>query len=269
MGHKVNPKIFRANTTFHFSSRWFATPALYAAVLQKDVCVRKYLRERFRDAAVALIEIECATDEMTIIIHTAKPGMIIGRGGVVIEEVKAAIKRKFFGSVKMKITINIQEVPHADSVSELILQNIRDQLEKRIPFRRAIKRAMEQVINADSVKGCKIQVSGRLNGAEIARQETIGNGRLPLHTLRANIDYARGVARTIYGIIGIKVWIYKGDVFGDEESTEEVKKPVAAEFRPASRRRKRLETGGQQMILRKKSDIEKEIHEQPSQAQAS
>lgn len=257
MGHKINPRIYRANTTYQFASRWFTPPQLFASALRIDVQIRKMIRAKFRDAAIARIEIERSTEELTVIIFTAKPGMIIGRGGNVIEELRASIKRQLFGSEKMKITVNIQEVQHADMEAELIVQNIRDQLEKRIPFRRAIKRALEQVMRSEGAQGCKIQVAGRLNGAEIARRETVTQGRLPLHTLRANIDYSRGIAQTIYGVIGIKVWLYKGDVFG-EVGEETVHVPAPHKQAAPRRRRRHLETGGQTMILRKRSDIEKE-----------
>jgi small subunit ribosomal protein S3 len=170
-----------------------------------------------------------------------------------IEEAKKEVKKKFFGSQKMKVNMTIQEVANPEMNAELILQSIRDQLEQRVPFRRAMKRSMELVMRAGA-KGCRLQVSGRLNGAEIARRETMSQGRLPLHTLRANIDYTRGIAQTLYGVIGIKVWIYKGDVFEGEEVKEEVvekKRPA----RPASNRRK-LQTGGNKQILRKKADVD-------------
>lgn len=255
MGKKINPISFRTNTTFKQRSRWFATGEDYAANVKQDVELRKYFRKKFRDGSVASIEIERSAGEVLIVIYTAKPGVIIGRGGAQIEETREEVKRKFFGSVKMKVTINIQEVKDPDLNAELVYQNIRDQIENRVPFRRAIKRGLENVVRAQA-KGCKIQISGRLNGADIARTETVSAGRLPLHTLRANIDYSRGVAHTTYGVIGIKVWIYKGDVFGDEVEEETKKKK-----RPAKKRRPRKKkydsAGGKKgPILRKKSDIE-------------
>lgn len=256
MGSKVNPRSFRQATMFKTPSRWFASKDNFAQNLQVDVQVRKMIRQQFKDGGVARVEIERALEEITIIIFTSKPGMVIGRGGSLITELKNKIKHNFFGSTKMKVNVNIQEVEEADMNAELVCQAIRDQLEQRVPFRRAIKRAMESVMRAQA-KGCKIRVSGRLNGAEIARTETITQGRLPLHTLRANIDYSRSIAQTVYGVIGIKVWIYKGDVFGDEEETVPKKEKSKRHSQP-HRKRKKLKTGGKKLILRKKSEVDKE-----------
>lgn len=259
MGQKVNPRAFRNTTTYRTPSRWFASPQDFAKTLQIDVKIRKLITKKFRDAGVARIEIERSMGEITIIVYTSKPGVVIGKGGSLIDELKKELKKQFFGSVKMKVTVNIQEVADADMNAEIIYQNIRDQIEQRVPFRRAIKRAMEQVMRAGA-KGCRIQVAGRLNGVEIARRETLSQGRLPLHTLRANIDYTRGVANTIYGVIGIKVWIYKGDVFGEMEDLkpEQKKRKRKPRRQGPQKPRKRIETGGKKSILRKKSDVDKE-----------
>ncbi len=253
MGHKVNPRSFRQTTTYSTPSRWFASKQDFAALLQQDVEMRKMIQKKFREAGVARIEIERAAGEVTIIIRSSKPGVIIGRGGSLIEELKKEVKRRFFGSEKIRVTINIQEVREPDINAELIYQSIRDQIEARVPFRRAMKRALENVVRANA-KGCRITVSGRLNGADIARTETVTSGRLPLHTLRANIDYSRGIAHTVYGVIGVKVWVYNGDVFGDETEEQEEKKPR----RRPRRQRKQMETGGQKVVLRKKADVDRE-----------
>ncbi len=256
MGQKVNPRSFRTTTTYRIPSRWFATHQDYARNLQIDTELRRIIKKKFKDGGVARVEIERATGEITIIVYTSKPGVVIGRGGSLIDELKAQIKKQFYGSVKMKVNVNIQEVADPDLNAEIIYQSIRDQIEQRVPFRRAIKRSMEQVMRAGA-KGCRIQVAGRLNGVEIARTETISEGRLPLHTLRANIDYSRGVAHTIYGVIGIKVWIYTGDVFG--EMPEAVEKKKKQKKKPKRRpRKKRLQTDGKKTILRKKSEVDKE-----------
>lgn len=221
MGKKINPKVFRQVTTFTSPSRWFATRNQYAALLKEDVLIRRFLKKKFRDAGVSRVDIERSTPEQTtIIIHTSKPGVVIGRGGALIEETKKELKKTLFGSKKMQIQMSIQEVRDADISAELIYQGIRDQLEARVPFRRAMKRSIEQVMRAGAL-GARIQVSGRLNGADIARTEKVNRGRLPLHTLRAKIDYSRGVAQTMYGIIGVKVWVYTGDSFGDDVAEEE------------------------------------------------
>ncbi|EKD75900.1 MAG: 30S ribosomal protein S3 [uncultured bacterium] len=215
MGKKVNPKIIRLNTTTTHLSKWFAPKRNFAKILEQDVKVRKYIRTKLRDGGVSRVEIRRANDQMTIHIRTAKPGVIIGRSGSGVEELKRQIKRRFFGSEKMHIHLEIEEVRNPDVDAELIMQGIVFQLEKRIPFRRAMKRSIEQVMQGGA-KGVKIIVSGRLNGAEIARVETLNQGSVPTHTLRADIDYSRGVAKTIYGTIGVKVWIYRGQVFAHE-----------------------------------------------------
>lgn len=252
MGSKVNPRAFRTTTTFQMPSRWFASKQEFAQTLQQDIGLRKLIKKKFRDGGVSRIEIERSLNDITIIIYTSKPGVVIGRGGVLIEEVKKTIKKQFFGSKKVKLNVNIQEVGDPEINAELIYQAIRDQIEQRIPFRRAMKRAIEQVMRAGA-KGCRIRLSGRLNGAEIARTETMSQGRLPLHTLRANIDYSRGIAQTMYGVIGIKVWVYKGDVFGEEDLKEA---PVKRKQHRPRTNRKQIATGGQKFILRKKSDVE-------------
>lgn len=256
MGSKVNPRVFRRTTTYQIPSRWFASKQDFPRHLQADVEIRKMIRRRFKDGGVARIEIERSLGSLNITIHTSKPGVVIGRGGALIEETKKEVKRQFFGSQKMKVNMTIQEVANPEMNAELIFQSIRDQIEQRVPFRRALKRSMELVMRAGA-KGCRLQISGRLNGAEIARRETMSQGRLPLHTLRAHIDYTRGIAQTLYGVIGIKVWIYKGDVFDGEEVKEEVvekKRPA----RPAPNRRRVQTATGNKQILRKKVDVDAE-----------
>lgn len=256
MGQKVNPRGFRQATTYVQPSRWFASKQDYAHYLQQDVEIRKAIRKKFRDGGVARVEIERSVGELTVGIHTSKPGVVIGRGGALIDELKKELKKQFFGSEKMKITVNIHEVQNPDLNAEIIYQSIRDQLEARVPFRRAMKRAMQTIMRSGA-KGARLQVSGRLNGADIARTETISEGRLPLHTLRANIDYTRGVAQTIYGVLGIKVWVYKGDIFTEEDRVEQEK---ALEKKPArgrgGRRKKKYDTGGKKRMLRKKKDVD-------------
>lgn len=218
MGKKINPKIFRINTTATHLSKWFVTKQLFPQYLQQDVMMRKLLRKELREAGVARIEIRRSTDQLTFVIYTSKPGVIIGRNGSGIEKLKKMIKAQFFGSAKIKINLEIEEVRRPELDAELVRQSIVNQLEKRVPFRRAMKRAMESVLQAGA-KGVKVICSGRLNGVEIARTETLSEGSIPSHTLRADIDYARGAAHTIYGSIGVKVWIYRGQIFKQEAPT--------------------------------------------------
>jgi small subunit ribosomal protein S3 len=217
MGQKVNPKIFRIMVTRGWDSKWFSQKN-FRLFLKQDVLIRKFLKAKLKDAGVAKIEIERTAENVNIIIHSTRPGVIIGRSGVGIEELKEAIKKQVFNKAELKIpgklnlNINILEVDRPNLNSQIVLDNIIADLEKRIPFRRIMKQAISRVMRAGA-KGVKVIVSGRLNGAEIARREMLTEGRLPLHTLRADIDYSRSAAQTIYGKIGVKVWIYKGEVF--------------------------------------------------------
>lgn len=218
MGQKVHPKIFRLGELYSWDSKWFSRRD-YNKFLQQDITIRKFIKKELKEAAVALVEIERSATVTTIIIYSAKPGVIIGRGGQGIEELKKKIKTKFLDP-KSSLNINIKEVTNPNLSSELILQSMAADIEKRMPFRRVMKQVIGRVSKTQA-KGVKVIVSGRLNGAEIARRETLTWGSLPLHTLRADIDYARGVAQTTYGTIGIKVWIYKGEVFKKEKDNIE------------------------------------------------
>lgn len=210
MGKKINPRVFRLGLSERWRSRWFAGKD-YAKFLQQDILIRKFLQVELREAGVDRVEIERNRGEITINIIAAKPGVIIGRGGSGIEELKAKIVRKFLGRT-MKLQVNVTEVTSANLSANVIVQNIKEDLEKRMPFRRTMKQNIDKVMKAGA-KGVRIKVAGRLNGAEIARSEKLSEGSIPLQTLRANIDYSRGIAQTIYGVIGIKVWIYKGEYF--------------------------------------------------------
>jgi small subunit ribosomal protein S3 len=212
MGQKVNPVLFRMGMSQTWKSRWFSDKK-YIQYLQQDVLVRRYLKKKLKDAGVARIEIKRSADDITIVIYSSRPGIIIGRGGTGIEDLKKDLVKKFIKN-KKALKISIEEVKAPMLSAGIVLQGIIDQVEKRMPYRRVMKKTIERVMEAGA-KGVRIKLSGRLNGVEIARRETLGQGRLPLHTLRANIDYSRGAAATTYGAIGVKVWIYK-----DKESEE-------------------------------------------------
>lgn len=217
MGQKVNPVILRIPYIKNWNSKWFAKKADYARLVQQDVGIRRHIKKKLRTALISKVEIERSRETVTIIVHAAKPGMLIGRGGAGIEELKKVLQRKFIKNNKIVLRINIVEVKNPYSNAAVVMQNMIFDIEKRVPYRTVMKQALSRA-NRDGVLGIKVQVSGRLNGAEIARTETIFDGKIPLHTLRANIDYARGVARTTYGAIGVKVWVYKGDIFKTDES---------------------------------------------------
>lgn len=211
MGHKVNPKIFRIGTVYGWDSKWFDRKD-YQGLLRQDVEVREFLRGALREAAIDKIEIDRGSNQMTITIHSGKPGFVIGRGGTGIEDLKKKLSDKFFKGKKTKVQLNIIEVTHPTLSSAITVQNMIADLEKRMPFRRILKQTIDRAQKAGAL-GVKVMVSGRLNGAEIARREMLSWGSVPLQNLRADIDYAADFARTIFGAIGVKVWIYRGEVF--------------------------------------------------------
>lgn len=212
MGQKVHPKIFRTGQSqiYTWNSKWFAKKD-YALRLKQDILLRNFVKKALTEAAVAKIEIERTANAVTVVIHSAKPGLIIGHAGTGIEDLKKKIKEKFLDK-KTVLNLNVQEVQNPSLSAEIVLQTMAADIEKRIPFRRVMKQTISRV-ERGGAKGVRVVVSGRLDGAEIARDETLSLGKIPLHTLRADIDYASGAAFTIYGAIGIKVWIYRGEVF--------------------------------------------------------
>lgn len=212
MGQKINPINFRLGIIFPWHSKWFAHKNVYAKKLRQDIEIKKFLKTTLKHASVAKVEVERTHNVITLIIHSAKPGVVIGRQGAGAEELKKKIKAKFFASSKVTIHISIVEVDKPSATAELVVQGLAEEIQKRIPYRRAMKQALERV-QKSGVQGVKILIGGRLNGAEIANRESVFWGKIPLHTIRANIDFSRGTARTAMGAIGIKVWIYKGDVF--------------------------------------------------------
>ncbi len=210
MGQKINATSFRLKITDTWKSKWLSKTN-FASNLKQDVQIRTYLSEQLKKAGLVRIDIERFNKTVSVNIKTTKPGMIIGKGGGGIEDLKKKLL-KFLKVQKMDIKVNIEEVKEVNLQALVVAQNISDQIEKRIAFRRAMKGAIEQVMEAGAL-GVKIECAGRLGGAEIARTERLFKGKLPLHTLRANIDFARVTSFTTYGTIGIKVWINKGEVF--------------------------------------------------------
>jgi len=218
MGHKVNPKIIRLGITRTWPSKWFGTGQLLVKNIEQDIKTRRFILKELREAGVDRAEIERSSHKININIFTAKPGLIIGRGGTGVEDLKRKLHSKFLKNFKLvEINLNINEVDRPNLSAQIIVQSMIMDIEKRMPFRRVMKQAINRVERAGAL-GVKVVVSGRLNGAEIARTEMLVSGKVPLHTLRADIDYARGTAQTTYGTIGVKVWIYKGDVFKGEET---------------------------------------------------
>ena len=208
MGQKVNPHGARVGVIFDWSTRWFAEKKDFANHLVEDYKLREMLKNKFYSTGISRIDIERNDARMTVNIFTGKPGMIIGRGGKGIEELKAEVE-KFLGH---PCNINVMEIKSPDTDAQLVAENIAQQLEKRIAFRRAMKQSMQRSMRAGA-KGMKCSVSGRLNGADIARTEHYHEGSIPLQTLRADIDYGFAEAKTTYGRLGVKVWVYKGERF--------------------------------------------------------
>ena len=212
MGQKVNPHGARVGVIYDWSTRWYAGKKDFASNLVEDYKLRKMLKEKYYSTGISHIDIERSANRLTINIFTAKPGMIIGRGGAGIE----ALKKELEAFLGRPANINIMEIKVPDTNAQLVAENIAQQLEKRIAFRRAMKqsiqRAMRPMKGGEAAKGIKVSVSGRLNGADIARTEHYHEGSIPLQTLRANIDYGFAEAKTTYGRLGVKVWIYKGQV---------------------------------------------------------
>ncbi|MDP2631931.1 MAG: 30S ribosomal protein S3 [Candidatus Uhrbacteria bacterium] len=220
MGRKIHPKVFRLSTIYSWDSKWFAPRKNFVSYLEEDVKLRDFLKKQLKEASVDAVYIDRTADTINVTIASAKPGFIIGRAGAGAEELKKKIKDKFFRGRRTNININIQEVSKPALSSRIVGQQIAQEIEKRLPFRRSMKMAIEKVMKGGA-KGVKITIAGRLNGAEIARSETVSEGSIPLHNLRADVDFARIPARTIYGTIGIKVWIYKGEIFEEEDEKKE------------------------------------------------
>jgi len=215
LGQKVNPIGLRLNITRTWDSIWYADKD-YAANLYQDQQIRKYLKKKLYHAGIARIVIERTGEKVRVKLHTARPGIVIGKKGAEIENLKRDLERKF----GRECMIDIQEVRRPEADAQLVAESIATQLERRIAFRRAMKKAISSALRF-GVKGIKISCAGRLGGAEMSRTEWFKEGRVPLHTLRADIDYGTAEASTTYGIIGVKVWIFKGEVLADSEISQD------------------------------------------------
>jgi small subunit ribosomal protein S3 len=218
MGQKVNPIGIRLGITRDWSSRWYADSKSFPENLHTDWVVREFLRKKLADASVSRIHIERAAKKANITIHTARPGMVIGKKGEDIEKLRIEAA----GIMKMPVNdvrLNIAEIRKPELDAQLVAEGIAQQIEKRVMFRRAMKRAVTNTMRSGAL-GVKVRVAGRLNGAEISRAEWTREGRIPLHTFRADIDYGLAEASTTYGVIGVKVWVFKGEVFARDEAPE-------------------------------------------------
>jgi len=228
MGQKIHPTGFRLAVSRNWSSRWYASDRDFAGMLAEDIKVREYLKKKLKNASVSRVLIERPAKNARITIYSARPGVVIGKKGEDIEN----LKRELGKQLGVPVAVNIEEVRKPEIDAQLIADSITQQLEKRIMFRRAMKRAMQNAMRLGA-QGIKIMSSGRLNGIEIARCEWYREGRVPLHTLRADIDYGTSEAKTTYGVIGVKVWVYKGDTLGRNDL------PAVETPRPEEERRPR------------------------------
>ena len=216
MGQKVHPTGMRLGIVKDHTSIWYADGPAYADKLHTDLVVREYIQKRLAQASVSRIEIERPAQTARITIHTARPGIVIGKKGEDVER----LRRELTKMMGVPVHVNIEEIRKPELDAYLVAQNVAQQLERRVQFRRAMKRVMQNAMRLGA-EGIKVRVAGRLGGAEIARAENYHEGRVPLHTLRADIDYATAEALTTYGIVGVKVWIFKGEVIGSREDTEQ------------------------------------------------
>jgi len=207
MGHKTHPTGFRLGIIKQWSAKWYGSDRTYRVLVKEDLAIRRAIRERLRDAAISRIEIERSTNQVTVTIHTAKPGVVIGKGGAKVEELRQRLGRTTGKAVK----VNIFEIRYPEVDAALIAESIAQQLERRVSFRKALKQSVQRAIKSGA-KGVRVMVAGRLGGAEMSRREWEREGRVPLHTLRADIEFGRAVAKTTYGTIGVKAWVYRGDV---------------------------------------------------------
>jgi small subunit ribosomal protein S3 len=235
MGQKINPHGFRLGITTDWKSRWYADKQ-YSEYVKEDVEIRRMLSKGMERAGISKVEIERTRDRVRVDIHTARPGIVIGRRGAEADRIRGNLEKL----TKKQVQLNILEVKNSESDAQLVAQGVAEQLSNRVAFRRAMRKAMQSAMRSPQVKGIRVQCSGRLGGAEMSRSEFYREGRVPLHTLRADIDYGLFEARTTFGRIGVKVWIYKGDVVGGRR---EGAPAAAAPERPRRERPQRRRSG--------------------------
>ncbi|WP_040833534.1 30S ribosomal protein S3 [Nocardia brevicatena] len=237
MGQKINPHGFRLGITTEWKSRWYADKQ-YSDYVKEDVAIRKLLSTGMERAGISKVEIERTRDRVRVDIHTARPGIVIGRRGAEADRIRAELE-KLTGK---QVQLNILEVKNPETDAQLVAQGVAEQLSNRVAFRRAMRKAIQSAMRSPNVKGIRVQCSGRLGGAEMSRSEFYREGRVPLHTLRADIDYGLYEAKTTFGRIGVKVWIYKGDIVGGRR--EQAAQSVPAGDRPRRERPSRPRRSG-------------------------
>lgn len=250
MGNKINPVGLRLGITRDFESRWYAGKKAYAKTLQEDRQIRALIEKELRQAGLARIDIERAADNVTVMVYAAKPGVVIGRGGETIKRLREALQRRFPGKT---VALNVQEVGNPNLSAPLVAQRVAEQIERRFAVRRSIKQAVQRV-RESGAQGAKIVVSGRIGGAEQARVEWAADGRVPLHTLRANIDYGTARAETTYGSLGVKAYVFMGEVIG----AKRVVPGAAPATRPAAPKRDQEGKPRRRSAVRKTGATDKE-----------
>ncbi len=220
MGQKVSPHGFRVGVVKDWNANWFATKENFPALLKEDHDIRAFIEKKYKDALISRVSIDRAQNDqkITVNIFTGRPGVVIGQKGAGIEELRKQLDKVVAGK---QVTINIKEVKNLDADATIVAETIAAQLEKRVLVKRAIKSSLQRVMKAYGVQGCKILVKGRINGAEIARSEQYSQGSVPLHTIRADIDYGVARANTTYGVLGVKVWIYKGEILNSNKTQKQ------------------------------------------------
>ena len=246
MGHKTHPIGFRLGVIKGWQSRWFAgNGKQYSAQVVEDWRIREVIRKQYAEAGISRVEIERSTQDITINVHTARPGIVIGRGGQRVDELRKLVEGAAGGK---RVRLNVLEIRQPELDAYLVARNVADQLERRVMYRRATRQAVMRSMQAGA-RGIKVTVSGRLGGAEIARREKVMDGRVPLHTLRADIDYGLAEANTTMGRIGVKVWIYRGDVLKEPERTQPAAPEVPAEIVAAAQEALAAQTAGGTAVM--------------------
>src|SRR5881397_2745456 len=227
MGQKTHPVGFRLGFTKTWNAKWYANRKNYPGLLKEDITIRDTIRARLRDAAIARIDIERSTNQVTVTIQTAKPGVVIGKGGAKVEELRQVLGKTTGKMVK----VNIFEIRYPELDANLIAENVAQQLERRVSFRKVLKQTVSRSMKAGA-KGVRVAVAGRLGGAEMSRREWEREGRVPLHSLRADIEFGRAIAKTTFGTIGVKAWVYKGEIEPAPRQVTHPNAPAAAPQRP-------------------------------------
>jgi small subunit ribosomal protein S3 len=256
MGQKVHPHGFRVGYIYDWESKWFAPRRDYTQRLHEDLRLRQFILNELPDASISRVEVDRNANLVTVTIHTAKPGIVIGRGGAKVEELRNTLER-VSGT---RVRVNIQEIRTPELDAYLVARSVADQLERRVAFRRAVKQGVQRTMQRGA-KGVRVAIAGRLGGAEMSRRESDTAGRVPRHTLRADIDYGLAEAHTTYGVIGVKAWIYKGDILLDTRPPEPEPEPVVVEAEPVPVAAPLIDTGHTAISMEQQEAVRREAEQ--------